>query len=397
MYRKKFITLMMLGASMPGLAVTALTTSVKSAKAASGTATKIANMPVFAQQHYLSCEYAASRAAAAVSGVDLSEWDFIRSIATNENPHLGFRGNIDNDWGGIQDYGIYPEPIARFLTTRGLKTKLLWDGIESVKEELLNGRPVVVWVIGSMEISYPVSVTSAGETSFTLAPSEHVMTLYGFDEAGVLAANPGFGTYEYYSWDSFVRSWSVLGQMALSVWPSSQPLIKDERPGIDPAFYAFWLNHSGLEIIGQPLGAAFMSNGKLVQYFERARLEWEVNQPPVDQYISRGLLGWEFVAQRRSEEPFIPLSASEIAGLSTENRANYFSATNFYLDSDFTAFWQNKGGLAAFGYPISRPFIEDGLKVQYFERAELQLYPGKHGQKSNILVGLLGSRRWSQI
>src|SRR6476469_6891130 len=91
--------------------------------------TYIEDMPVFAQQHYLSCEYAAARAAAALWGVNLSEWDFITNIPQNDDPHLGFRGDIDDGWGGTNSYGIYAEPIAQFLATRGLQTKLLWDGV----------------------------------------------------------------------------------------------------------------------------------------------------------------------------------------------------------------------------------------------------------------------------
>src|SRR4051794_35176886 len=127
MYRRKFLKLMVVGASMSGVALAGLST--QTAMAAGATAVKIPDMPVFAQQHHLSCEYAATRAAVARWGIQLGEAAFIGAIAVNENPHLGFRGNIDGSWGGTTNYGIYAEPIARFLSTKGINTKLLWNGI----------------------------------------------------------------------------------------------------------------------------------------------------------------------------------------------------------------------------------------------------------------------------
>jgi hypothetical protein len=318
----------------------------------------------------------------------LGEAAFISAIPVNPNPHLGFRGNIDASWGGTENYGIYPEPIARFLSTKAINTKLLWKGVTSLKEELAYGRPVVVWVIGSMGVSTPISTQAEGVT-FSLAAGEHAMTVYGYDEGGIYAANPGYGTFDYYSWATFTRSWSILGNMALSLWPASQPAISGEGVGINPAFYAYWLNNSGLELIGQPLALAFENKGKLIQYFERARLEWDSSQP-LAQQISRGLLGRELTANRQGEAAFKPLSAAEIGSLDPSQQANFFGETNFYIDLDFVSFWQERGGVAVFGYPISRSFSEDGLKVQYFERARLELHSAKSGQPSSILAGLLG-------
>lgn len=349
----------------------------------------IPDMPVFAQQHYLSCEYAAARAAAARWGVNLSEYDFISNIPTSEDPHLGFRGYIDGDWGGTHSYGIYAEPIALFLATRGLQTKLLWDGVEQVKQEVALGRPVLVWVVGGMGYSTPFEASANGN-SFLMMPFEHAMTVYGYDENGVYVADPGFGTYDYYSWANFERSWGYLGNMAMSVYPADAPVDPAEKPGIAPQFYRYWLRNNGLELSGQPVAPAFSENSKIYQYFERARLEYDTTLPNY-QPIGRGLLGQEVTASRRAEPAFHPLNPLEMLQITPDEAARYYPATGFIMDAGFQDFWQTKGGLPVFGYPISRPFIENNLKVQYFERARFELHTETGSPR--IMLGLLGNEK----
>ena len=41
----------------------------------------------------------------------------------------------------------------------------------------------------------------------------------------------------------------------------------------------------------------------------------------------------------------------------------------------FQQFWEQNGGLAIFGYPLTEPLQENGRTVQYFERTRLELHP----------------------
>ncbi|HET7037504.1 MAG TPA: hypothetical protein VFI42_17595, partial [Thermomicrobiaceae bacterium] len=60
------------------------------------------------------------------------------------------------------------------------------------------------------------------------------------------------------------------------------------------------------------------------------------------------------------------------------------------------AYWQQHGGLAVFGYPISEDFQEvsqtDGQEhtVQYCERARLEWHPENQGTPYEFLLGHLG-------
>ena len=67
------------------------------------------------------------------------------------------------------------------------------------------------------------------------------------------------------------------------------------------------------------------------------------------------------------------------------------------LQGPFLKFWQENGGLAIFGYPISEEFPEvsatDGktYTVQYFERNRFEYHPEFAGTPNEVLMGLLGS------
>lgn len=79
-----------------------------------------------------------------------------------------------------------------------------------------------------------------------------------------------------------------------------------------------------------------------------------------------------------------------IAGEFTEP-ARYFPETGFEVQGAFYTYWQANGGLPIFGYPISERFDENGLPVQYFERARFEWHEEFAGTGSQVLLGLLGN------
>lgn len=78
-----------------------------------------------------------------------------------------------------------------------------------------------------------------------------------------------------------------------------------------------------------------------------------------------------------------------------------FEQTGHTLCGRFLQYWQQHGGLAQQGYPISEPFSEisdtDGklYTVQYFERAVFELHP-ENAAPNDVLLSLLGSFRYQQ-
>ena len=71
--------------------------------------------------------------------------------------------------------------------------------------------------------------------------------------------------------------------------------------------------------------------------------------------------------------------------------ARYFSQTGYRIDDDtIYDYFQRRGGLATFGYPVSRTFRLQGFTVQLFQRRIVQLGPRGHARLLNTLdPGLL--------
>ncbi|NWJ47736.1 MAG: M23 family metallopeptidase [Chloroflexi bacterium] len=82
--------------------------------------------------------------------------------------------------------------------------------------------------------------------------------------------------------------------------------------------------------------------------------------------------------------------------VATDPTRTYFPDTGHYLAGGFRTYWQQHGGLAQFGLPLSEEYTEanpaDGKNytVQYFERARFEYHPEFKGTPYEIELGLLG-------
>jgi hypothetical protein len=77
----------------------------------------------------------------------------------------------------------------------------------------------------------------------------------------------------------------------------------------------------------------------------------------------------------------------------------YFPNVGHNLRGGFLKFWQEHGGLAQFGYPLTEEFTEKSLTdgksytVQYFERAEFEYHP-ENKPPHDVLLSLLGAMEY---
>jgi len=154
-------------------------------------------------------------------------------------------------------------------------------------------------------------------------------------------------------------------------------------------FQSYWNKFGGLAIYGYPLTEEFVANGVTTQYFERARFEWHPGTDPSHFDVLLGLVGDEVTAGRATQAPFVPTAAK--AG------CTYFAATGHNLCAGFAAYWNQFGGLAAYGMPISEEFQEKNpdtgqvYTVQYFERARFEWHPGEDPVHFDVELGRLGT------
>ncbi len=80
-----------------------------------------------------------------------------------------------------------------------------------------------------------------------------------------------------------------------------------------------------------------------------------------------------------------------------------FPETGATVQGRFLEYWQQHGGLSLFGYPLTNQFYDvpesarqnEGMLVQYFERARFELHP-ENQPPYDVLLTLLGSQRYQR-
>jgi hypothetical protein len=130
-------------------------------------------------------------------------------------------------------------------------------------------------------------------------------------------------------------------------------------------FLDFWRANGQLQIFGYPITEEFVEDGRIVQYFERARFEFHPELIGTPSMVQLGHVGREILAIQ-----------GEPGGVDDpQNGSFYFPETRHTLWGEFYNFWNKHGGLSVFGYPVSEVVDENGRSVQYFERAKLVYFP----------------------
>lgn len=153
------------------------------------------------------------------------------------------------------------------------------------------------------------------------------------------------------------------------------------------AFLSFWQTHGGTKILGLPVSAPFRDDrGLIVQFYERAIMEWQPEKPPEYQVLLT-LLGVEQLGNRpQRNAPPVPC----------EGECDYFADTGHTLRGNFRQYWIANGGLAVFGFPITEEFQEISptngqvYTVQYFERNRFEWHDEVADPQYKVLLGLLG-------
>lgn len=179
------------------------------------------------QSYSLSCESRSAVDWAAYWGKKISEKKFLLKLPRSDNPDLGFVGSPDDPWGNIPpaSYGVHAKPVADLLKQYGFETEsqnhFTWQELQA---EIASGRPVIVWVIGQMWSGKPVKIKLKSGKFVTVAKNEHTMIVIGYDSKLVYVVDAYSGKTQAYSKSVFFKSWSVLGNMAIT----GQPLKKGE-------------------------------------------------------------------------------------------------------------------------------------------------------------------------
>ncbi|MER3484678.1 MAG: hypothetical protein C4345_00570 [Chloroflexota bacterium] len=102
----------------------------------------------YVQQRNLSCEYASLYIATATFGQGISEYAFDDVVGWSENPHWGYRGDINGWWGNTNDYGVYAEALVPALAAFGFYGEAFYgDGDPAALTSRIDrGMPTLVWL-----------------------------------------------------------------------------------------------------------------------------------------------------------------------------------------------------------------------------------------------------------
>lgn len=157
----------------------------------------------------------------------------------------------------------------------------------------------------------------------------------------------------------------------------TQKFFKETGHWVRDEFLSYFRAHGGLAIFGYPITEQFCYRGVMVQYFQKARMEWHPENPKPYQ-VQLGLLGEEL----NYRQPAVP------EPLPRSRRKVYFPETGHTVAYAFLDFFKANGGIDIFGYPITEMYFENGQIVQYFQRLKLQWQP--NAPTTTVVVGNLG-------
>jgi uncharacterized protein YvpB len=155
---------------------------------------------------------------AAFFGEEIDEEKFFNGVPKDDNPEVGFVGDVYGKWGQIppNDYGVHAQPIAQRLREYGLQAKSVRHmTLEELKAEIAAGRPVILWVVGHVKRGTPVPYTGSDGEETTVAQYEHTVIAIGYTETKIRVLD-GAKKYDVY-YGEFMKSWNVLENQAV-IW-----------------------------------------------------------------------------------------------------------------------------------------------------------------------------------
>lgn len=178
----------------------------------------------------------------------------------------------------------------------------------------------------------------------------------------------------------FILGW-VLILAAPGMAQTQRRYFPETGHSVEGVFLTFFETRGGLEIFGYPITDQFEENGRLVQYFQRVRMEWHPENPEPYK-VQLGLLG-DLLGHRAP-----PIPPSQIPPANHPQR-RYYPETGHTLSYAFLSYYDSHGGLDIFGYPITEFIIENGRIVQYFQRGKMEWYP-ENPRDRRVQLGFLG-------
>jgi hypothetical protein len=266
-----------------------------------------------------------------------------------------------------------------------------------------------IWAVGyhgAFTARHTLAVHWNG-TEWTIVPSPDATTDHMFMGVGAVSHDDiwivgGNGNQEEIVIERYSTLCPTLTATPVPTMPipgSRSRTFSETGKTVSGLFLDYWESHGGLLQQGYPIsevmGEVSDLDGKpyTVQYFERAVFEYHPeNQAPYTILLSQlGTLSYKTKYPRGAPGQQPNNSPGSVL----------FPETGKRLGGKFLDYWQNHGGLAQQGFPISDEFLEEsdlnGLKyyVQYFERAVFESHY-EYQPPYDVLLSQLGTLQYRQ-
>jgi lipoprotein-anchoring transpeptidase ErfK/SrfK len=204
---------------------------------------------------------------------------------------------------------------------------------------------------------------------------------------------------------ALLLGFSPRGGSAAEWAPPAAVFFSQTGHNVEEPFLTFWRDNGRSVFVGDPISEPIVQGDLTVQYFTKARLEARGGT------VSRGAIGTEYLTSlgvnlnerptrprllrgnefdEPSTTPYTRIANITLPADSADHR--FFPESGHTLNSSFKLAWENNGGLARFGYPISEELNEpspiDGKSytTQYFERTRFEYHPEISNNYSAVLT-----------
>lgn len=191
------------------------------------TSSVLLNIPVYYQQHQLSCEIAALKMGLSYKGVSVSEDHLLSQIPkyaagrdgnTWGDPDQEFVGDV-NGRQNSSGYGVHAGPILKLASTyRTAQSTSGWT-VQNLAQSLASGNPVVIW--GTLGSAREDSWTTPAGRQINTWVGEHARTAIGFtgtvDNPITFIINDPIQGRIHWSTAQLKANWATFGNMGVAI------------------------------------------------------------------------------------------------------------------------------------------------------------------------------------
>lgn len=165
---------------------------------------------------------------AAFYGYEIQAMEILSLLPKSDDPTVGFVGDPKGKPSlPPESYGVYPEPVVETLKMAGIPAVSLRNAtIETLKETIAEGHPVVCWVVGRTAPGKAEIYRTEAGNEVRVARQMNTVTVDGFNDAGFSVWDNGVNYFRTFR--DFEDSWKILGYQGLRINENSMTLVETE-------------------------------------------------------------------------------------------------------------------------------------------------------------------------